>query len=228
VAADPTFPHTRAELAGFYSGRAVRLESRGLTREAEQEYRRVLAMREKLLAEAPDLTTVHGSLADTLHRLAGLLARTGRDEEAAPLYRRMLDIAPGNVEAMNHVAWYLATCADERFRDVSRAVTLAKKAIEQAPQRNVFWNTLGVAHYRAGVWTDAIAALERSRELLVGQYESHNLFFIAMAHWQLGHKDQARELYDRSVAWMQQHAPNDHELRRFRDEAARLLGVADP
>jgi hypothetical protein len=54
-----------------------------------------------------------------------------------------------------------------------------------------------------------------------------DFFFLAMAHWQLGEKDEARKYYDKAVAWMDKNKPDDEELRRFRAEAAALLGVPD-
>ena len=80
-----------------------------------------------------------------------------------------------------------------------RAVELAKKAVELAPKQGTFWNTLGVAHYRAGDWKAAVAALEKSEELRNGG-DSFDWFFLAMAHWQLGEKDEARKWYDQAVA----------------------------
>ena len=46
-----------------------------------------------------------------------------------------------------------------------------------------------------------------------------------MANWQLGEKDKARAWYDRAVQWMDKNEPKNEELRRFRTEAAELLGV---
>jgi hypothetical protein len=47
-----------------------------------------------------------------------------------------------------------------------------------------------------------------------------------MAHWQLGHKTEARQWYDRAVRWMEENHPyNDDELRRFRAEAEELLQI---
>jgi len=48
-----------------------------------------------------------------------------------------------------------------------------------------------------------------------------------MAHWRLGEKGKARAWYDRAVRWMDEKQPADEELRRFRAEAAGLLGVKD-
>jgi tetratricopeptide (TPR) repeat protein len=82
------------------------------------------------------------------------------------------------------------------------------------------------AHYSAGDWKAAIEALKKSMELRKGG-DSFDWFFLAMAHWQLGEKEQARKWYDQAVQWMQKHAPQDADLKHFRAEAATLLGVAD-
>jgi hypothetical protein len=55
--------------------------------------------------------------------------------------------------------------------------------------------------------------------------DSFDWFFRAMASWQLGERDKARVWYEQAVRWMQQKAPDDRELRRFRTEAASLLGL---
>jgi hypothetical protein len=57
--------------------------------------------------------------------------------------------------------------------------------------------------------------------------DSADWFFLAMAHWRLDAKDESRQWFDKAVAWMEQHSPDDEELKRFRAEAAELLGVAD-
>jgi len=49
--------------------------------------------------------------------------------------------------------------------------------------------------------------------------------FLAMACWQKGDKDQARQWYDNAVNGMEKNKSQDEELRRFRAEAATLLGV---
>src|SRR5262249_23267004 len=123
------------------------------------------------------------------------------------------------------LARFLATCPDLKVRNPSRAVELAKKATELAPKDGNYWNTLGVAQYRASDWKDAIAALEKSNELLKGNELSFNAFFLAMGHWQQGNKDKAREWYDRAVVWMAKNNPQDEELRRFEAEAEALLKI---
>jgi len=46
-----------------------------------------------------------------------------------------------------------------------------------------------------------------------------------MAHRQLGDKAEARKWYDQAVAWMDKNQPENEQLRHFRAEAAKLLGV---
>ena len=57
---------------------------------------------------------------------------------------------------------------------------------------------------------------------------STDWFFLAMAHHQLGHKDEGRKWYDIAVSWMDKNQPQNDELRRFRAEAAELLGIKEP
>jgi len=50
-------------------------------------------------------------------------------------------------------------------------------------------------------------------------------FVAAMAHARLGERKEARTLFDRAVAWTKEHAPDDPELRRFREEAEGVLAA---
>jgi len=49
--------------------------------------------------------------------------------------------------------------------------------------------------------------------------DSTEWFFLAMAHWQMGNKEEARKRYDQAVQWMDKNQPTNEELRRFRAEA---------
>jgi tetratricopeptide (TPR) repeat protein len=125
----------------------------------------------------------------------------------------------------NGLAWFQATYPDPKVRESGQALTHAKKAVELAPSNGAFWNTLGVAHYRAGDWKAAVEALTKSEELSPGGSLAFNASFLAMAHWQLGEKDKARDWYDRAVDWMAKNQPQNKELKRFRAEAEELLGI---
>jgi superkiller protein 3 len=199
----------RSAVAHFYVGLA--LKARGDLDGAERAYREAV----RLDGEH------HGAAIDAL---AELLQSRGNLKEAIATYQKIVILKPDSVGALNYLAWLLATCSDAKLRDPQQAVTLASKAVELDPKQGEWWNTLGVAHYRAGDAKAAIATLHKSMELRRGG-DGNDWFFLAMAHWQLGEKDKARELYDRAVEWMDKNQPKNENLRRFRAEAAKLLGI---
>src|SRR5262249_3225564 len=164
--------------------------------------------------------------------LARLLRKSGRRGEALQLDSKRMalikKLASGTTLAreMNNLAWNLAVDPDPQLRDPAQAVELARKAVELAPMQGMYWNTLGVAHYRAGDCKAAIAALEKSMELRKGG-DSFDWFFLVMAHWKLVQKDKARAWYDRAVQWLDKNQPNNEELLRFRAEASELLELKE-
>ena len=83
-----------------------------------------------------------------------------------------------------------------------------------------------MARYRAGDWKAALASLSETVRSPDGRGNGSG-FFLAMAHWQLGEKEKARTGYDQAVQWMEKNQPQNEELRRFRTEAAELLGVRE-
>jgi eukaryotic-like serine/threonine-protein kinase len=163
---------------------------------------------------------------ETLCREAEALLGLDRHELAIAGYRKALATNAKDVNALNSLAWLLAMSPNLKLRDPSQAVLHAQKAVELAPNDGDIWNTLGVARYRAGDCKGAIAALEKSMALLAGRSESANTFYLAMAHWQLGNKEEANRWYDRAVAWTQKNQSSDAELRLYRAEAEELLGLS--
>lgn len=103
---------------------------------------------------------------------------------------------------------------------------MAKKACELSPKTGSYWNTLGIAHYRAGNFQEALDALQKSMDLTKGG-SVWDWFFLAMAHWRLGHKEEARQWYNKAIAWMDENKPRDERLPPLRAEAAALLEITD-
>jgi serine/threonine protein kinase/Tfp pilus assembly protein PilF len=151
----------------------------------------------------------------------------GEWDKAIANYSKAIALSPDHATSRNNLAWLLATCPDANYRDPKRADELAKKAVDLAPEEGNHWNTLGVAHYSLADFKASIAALEKSMGLRKGG-DSFDWFFLAMAHWQLVDKQEARKWYDKAVQWMEKKNPQDDELRRFRAEAEELLGIAKP
>jgi eukaryotic-like serine/threonine-protein kinase len=130
---------------------------------------------------------------------------------------------------MSDYAWMLAATTVPAYRDPRRASELANEVIENSPKVRDVWTTLGVAHYRAGDWKDAIDAIEKSEAAAPGLFTSANGFFLAMAYWQIGEKQKGHEWYAKAVqAEKTASQPSRRELEVFRSEASHLLGISDP
>jgi serine/threonine protein kinase/Flp pilus assembly protein TadD len=165
---------------------------------------------------------------DAHFKLGKALYLKGRFDEAIKALNEAIRLRPTWEWAFHYdveLAATLAACNEARFRDTRRALEVAKKALELAPQDAATWNTLGVAEYRAGNWTAALAALAKATELRRGS--SYNWFFLAMAHWRLGQKADARKYYHKAVQWMGESDPTNELLRRFRVEAEQLLDMPE-
>ena len=189
----------------------------GCRDEAVASYRKAIALDPKLSMAHYNLGTV-------------LLEKNECREEAVASFqsamactRSAIEANPTDSSLHNQLAWFLVTCPYAPLRDPVEGVKQVQKADELTPGNATICNTLGVAQYRAENWKEAVAAFEKSVQLCGG--DSYNWFFLAMAHWQLGEKETARQDFARAVQWMDSNLPNGKELARFRAEAARLLGV---
>jgi tetratricopeptide (TPR) repeat protein len=129
--------------------------------------------------------------------------------------------------ALNNFAWLQATCPEIELRNSREAVKNARRATTIQPDEGNYWNTLGVAQYRAGDWDLARDSLTRSTKLRNAS-PSFDWFFLALVDHKLGNPEGAREWYDKAVVWFHQSSPNDPELYRFQVEAATELGLTLP
>jgi serine/threonine protein kinase/tetratricopeptide (TPR) repeat protein len=236
-----TFPEnsqSRLLLANcFVSSGRIR-ERSGRSDQAEPYYRRALpilaGLTDRSLERYERVQLGYGLYASG-HNLASVLIATGRLGDVDRVYGEPFSLLEKlepdcnelSASLRNDWAWFLATCPDRKLRDPARALELARKAVELAPQEGGHWNTIGVALYRTGDWKAAIEALEKAQSLAPDANLGFDGFFLAMAHWQLGHKDEARTWYDKAVAGTEKNKPRELDLARFRAEAAALLGVAD-
>jgi serine/threonine protein kinase len=198
---------------------------------------------EALKLRAETLTRMTGKLGrehpysiEAMQNLAASYFVAGRYAESLKLYEEAIAILnrilgpnlPARLaEPRNGLAWLLATASDDRVRDPAKAIQLASQAVEAMPKSANYRCTLGVARYRAGDWKLAIADLEQAVQLRRPD-DSANApeeFFLAMALWQVGEKDKAREWFGKAADWMDKGTKDDPELKRFRGEAAEMLGV---
>jgi hypothetical protein len=83
-------------------------------------------------------------------------------------------LAPDDPQALDALAWLLATCPQAQLRDGPAAVRLAERAREASGgQEARLWGTLDAAYAEAGRFPEAIAAAQKARELALtaGQEE---------------------------------------------------------
>jgi tetratricopeptide (TPR) repeat protein len=90
----------------------------------------------------------------------------------------------------NIIAWACAI-GSGAVSDYSEVVHLAEVAVASRPTSSRL-NTLGAILYRAGRFEDAVRQLRRSVEVHGADGTPYDALFLAMAHHQLGHADEAR------------------------------------
>jgi tetratricopeptide (TPR) repeat protein len=147
-------------------------------------------------------------------------------EDAGRFYTAALALRPENPAIQNDLAWFLVTWPRAEPRHFEEAIELAKKAVKSTPTAAIYWSTLGIAHSRATHWSEALAAFQEAAKLR-GDGNSFDQFHLAMVHFRLGDKQQARSSYDQGVEWMEKNDPDNGELTQMRSAAAQLLGIKD-
>ena len=127
---------------------ALTLAQEGKPREALAEFKTALSLR-------PDT--------QTRLDLAGLAFQIGDPLAAAEQYRQVLRVQPDSVEALNNLAFFLATASDDKLRDGAEAVRLAQRALLQPPVKGMCVpGTLAAAYAEAGRFPDAVATAEKA------------------------------------------------------------------
>ncbi len=101
---------------------------------------------------------------------------------------------------------------------------LARRAVQLDEKEANYWNTLGVALYRDGQYSEAVEALDHSLQSGDDAAAGFDLIFLALCHSRLGNTTVANDYYIRAEAWLQQHQSRlsplwQEELNTFIAEA---------
>jgi serine/threonine protein kinase len=216
---------------------AIRMAARNRERlgrfpEAEASRRQALQIDEGLLQHHPTVPRYRGYLLSGYRLLADMLWALGRQEEASKAYRQAM-AAAGAAETpglQDELAWLLATCPDPQVRDPDRAVALATRLLERAPDDPVYLATLGAAHYARGDYRSGAGALTKAAELpSYGTFGEGSRIEIklyqALAHGRLGERERARAYYAEAVAELNRGRWWDAAYRRLCTEAEQVLGL---
>ena len=175
------------------------------------------------------------ALADGNHRLGRTLKCEGRFSEAEAVWGHAVELLgtlivadPGNLDlrrrwcdCANDLAWLTLHYPGSVHGDSSSAVALACEAVEMCPDCATYWNTLGVAYFRAGDATSAVTTLEHAKA--VGGGSAFDDVFLAMSHARLGDREQAERRLAEAISGMERDDRGHPELGRFCHEARSVL-----
>src|SRR5262249_30157609 len=156
--ADPDDPDSPRALSNW----GDRLQAIHRPQEAGNAYRKAMTRLEKLVTALPEIAEYRQELAYNLFAAAVSLST---DREPIPdrthrQFRVVYQTLPPDHQRMvalrfDRLSWQLVTGSDPTLGNASRAVELAKKAVELGPKNEFYWQTLGVAQYRARNWRAA-------------------------------------------------------------------------
>ena len=137
-------------------------------------------------------------------------------------YAGLLDGEPVDhleyADNLNDLAWTLLASRPRDRKSVERAVDHAGRAVEAHPTVGAYWNTLGVARYRAGNDLAAIQALSRSISLSPAHGSPYDFYYLALANHRLGYRKPAEAWLGRAEAMSPAGAPDDPGLAALRAE----------
>jgi tetratricopeptide (TPR) repeat protein len=103
---------------------------------------------------------------ETRIELATVYYASGDPHRAVEQFRQVLGLKPDHVEALNNLAWILATCPDDTIRDGVEAVRCAERACQlTAFKRAGMVGTLAAAYAEAGRFPEAVSTAEAAVRL---------------------------------------------------------------
>jgi len=104
--------------------------------------------------------------ADAHLNIGGILMQKGKIDEAITQFQQELQIAPNSPQALNNLAWLLATCPNPALRNGRKAVELATQANTLTGGENpIVLHTLAAAFAEAGRFGDAVQSAQKAMAL---------------------------------------------------------------
>ncbi len=126
---------------------------------------------QRIVEVAPGFVQAYVGLAETTWS-------HGQYEQAIAHARKGLEARPESPTLQNLLAWFLATCPNEKLRNGTESVKLAEAACRQTGHReHAMLDTLATAYAEAGRFDEAIKtaqqAIDRAAELKAAQLEDY-------------------------------------------------------
>ena len=118
------------------------------------------------LAHLQTAVELEPKFADAHYNLGNTYLEMREPKEALTQYKTALEIDPNDIEALNNMAWILATWPDAVIRDGAKAVELAERADSLTKGSSpVAKATLGAAYAELGHFDEAVRVGQRAVEL---------------------------------------------------------------
>jgi serine/threonine protein kinase len=232
-------PEDRAWLAELHLSLGQEQARGGQLNPARDNFIKVVELRSQLARDFRSETKYPAAYAESLYKMGLIWMTVGQEiialamlTDARTQYQAIVDLFPkerekhlqGLADCCYHLGLLLATSYHPKVRNPAAAVEPARKAVELVKDRGDYLAALGAAYYRTGKYEEALRALGQSTKLSPPDWR-YELFFLAMTHWRLDHKEEASEWYLKAVNWMEKNQPKNAMLQRMNAEAAALLGV---
>lgn len=118
----------------------------------------------------------------------------GDYDQTVICYTKALEIYPQHPRACNSMAWLLATCPKNEYRDGAKAVELAQNAVTFSREVD-FLDTLAASFAEAGKFKDAMVTQERAINALkdesktqkLAEYKAHLICYQLHRPWRKTH-----------------------------------------
>lgn len=121
---------------------------------------------EKALECANKALEAKPDFAEVLRLRATILTQLGKCKEAFDDFNKVEQLRPDDAWTIQDKAWFLLTCPDESIQDTSKAMELAKKAMDLSKGDNgLVQETLAEAYFRTGNYLKAVEHQKKAIEL---------------------------------------------------------------
>jgi tetratricopeptide (TPR) repeat protein len=134
----------------------------GLLRDIAQDYEKGKRWPEaaQTLDDAEKLASTNEEKASVDFSRGAMLERQKQYDASEKQFRKVLELDPKHIEAMNYLGYMLA----DRNVKLDEAAQLVKKALDVQPDNGAFLDSMGWVCYRQGKYAEAQRLLERALE----------------------------------------------------------------
>lgn len=169
----------------------------------------VASNREQEAIKRLNVATEKSKSSSTLLLLASIYERTKDYSSARDTYERLVSVEPNNAIALNN----LAVIYSEHFQQLDKALDLARKARDLAPNEPHLTDTLGWIMFKKGDYSNALRTLHESANKLPNEAEVQ--FHAGMAHYMTGDEVSARLALQKAIDTKAEFSGRDEARRRL-------------